>query len=198
MKLAKFLLANLMAFASLLLIALLVGFWLRNPNLVNKKLPLALPKTITRGDIGQPLQSGHLVLKFVSTGRISARALPSDIRLSSRAQLGYTDDYLWIELSLSNTGQDILLDYQGVGQTVKFLLGVRKPQPQVVSALLSRDIQTIGRTSVPLPSGILAQEESWQGVIAFPLSHGMSELSLLLIPSVQDSSLPAFEVKLDE
>ncbi len=193
MKLAKFLLANLFAFAVLLLIVLIVGFWLRNPDLVNKNLPIALPKSIAKGNAGQVVQSGSLVIKVEDTGRIPAKTLPADIRLSSRAQLGYTDAYLWIELSLRNVGEVVNLDFEGQGQNIRFLLGVRKPQPQVISSLLSRDLQTLDKTKIPFTLA----GDSWRGVVAFPIGQGMSELSLLLIPMrIQDSRLPAFEINL--
>ncbi len=200
MKLAKFLFANLAAFLLLSFIIFIVGLLFRNPNLVNKDLPIPLPKTIVKGNVGQMLQSGNIVIKVEDTGRISAKTLPADIRLSSRAQQGLADDYLWLELSLSNLGEDSNLDYEGEGQTVKFLLGARKPQPQVASGLLSRDIQTIAKTKTPLQSGTLPRGDSWRGVVAFPISQGMGEFSLLLIPieavAVQDSSFPSFEVNL--
>jgi hypothetical protein len=201
MKLAKFLLANLSAFIVLLLIVFIVGLLFRNPNLINKNLPIALPKALVKGNVGQVIQAGNVTIKVEDLGRIPARTLPADIRLSSRAQLGFVDNYLWLELSLSNVGEGSNLDYEGDGQTVKFLLGARKPQPQVILSLLSRDVQTLFKTKTPLQSGTLAQGKSWRGVVAFPVSQGMAEFSLLLIPSEeavssQESSLPAFEIKL--
>jgi hypothetical protein len=201
MKLARFLFANLVAFTVLLLIVLVIGLWFRDPNLVNKNLPIPLPKTIVIGDVGQVLQAGTIVVKVEDIGRIAAEAVLADSHLSYRAKRGFVGTYLWLELSLSNVGEDITLDFEGEGQTVQFLLGARKPQPHIVLSLLSRDIQAITNTRIPLPSGTLTQKESWRGVVAFPVSQNMAELSLLLIPIaslIEDSSLSSFEINLPD
>jgi hypothetical protein len=203
MKLAKFLFGNLVAFMVIALIILVAGLWLRDSGLVNRDLPISLPKSLVIGKIGQSFRAGNILVKIETTGRIAANSLPPEINLSSRAKRGFTNSYLWLELNLSNLGEDLRLDYEGEGQTVQFLLGARKPQPQIVLSLLSRDIQIIDKSKTPLASGILTQKQSWRGVVAFPVSQSMTELSLVLVPiakfeSVVDSHFPAFEIKLPD
>lgn len=186
--------------AMLALFALLgLGYFsmFARPERVNRAFPVALSDARAVGRQGEALTSAGLELTLLAAERLDA--LPyQDLPLSSRARAGALEDYVVLELRASNAGDTALaLEYDGAERTFRFLLGSRRPQPQVALVALPQDAELIaGRAA--LPSKTLAPGESVTGVLLFALPHTQRDLSLLALPQVPRAAgaLPAFEIAL--
>ena len=199
-KLRQFLLANVGAAGLFALIALAYFLLLYRPGLINRDFPVTLPENRTLGTLGETLVNKGLELRVEDVERLPSMQFADTVRAASRAKPDRLTDYVIVLVSLHNLSDEPkTLQYYGSGQDIEFLLGTRRPSPDVKLAALPRETASIVQGEA-LTGGGLAPGKQVSGYLVFPTNKGAKELSLLVIPNRYrsvDAELSTFEVRLE-
>ena len=199
-KLRDFLLGNLGALAICALVMLAPFLFFYRPDQINRSFPVNLPEGRAVGVMGETLVSEGLELRVVSLERIPSEQL-DDLNVTARSRPDKATDYVVLFINVTNTSSEPKsLHYDSLESNVEFLLGARRPTPDVMLASFPRDAEAI--TGEPaLPSRALEPGETVSGTLVFPTNQAAKELSLLVVPNRYRSvegTVSTFEVSLDE
>lgn len=199
-RLRQFLLANIGAAGLFALIALAYFLLFYRPGLINRDFPVALPENRSVGTLGETLVNRGLELRVESVERLPSMQFADTVKAASRAKPDRLTDYVIVLVSLHNLSDEPkTLQYYGSGQDIEFLLGTRRPSPDVKLAALPGETASIVQGEA-LPRGELASGERASGYLVFPTNKGAKDLSLLVIPNRYrrlDAEFSTFEVSLE-
>lgn len=199
-KLRQFLLSGLGVIGVFASIALAYFLLFYRPNLINRAFPLTLPENRTEGVLGETLANDGLELRVESLERLPSTDFADTVRATSRAKPDRMTDYVIVFVSLRNNSKHPkTLQYYGSGQDIEFLLGARRPFPDVMLAAHPRETASIVQGEA-LRGGDLASDKEASGYLVFPTNQAAKELSLLVIPNRYrkvEKSLSTFEVALE-
>jgi len=198
--LRKFLLSGLGVVGLLILIALAYFLLFYRPSLINRDFPVTLPEDRAVGFVEETLSNKGLDLRVESIERVPSMQFADTVKVASRAKPDRLTDYVIVFVSLNNLSDEARkLYYYGSSQNIEFLLGTRRPSPDIKLAALPRETASIVQAEA-LPSGDLAPGEGASGYLVFPTNKGAKELSLLVIPNRYrrvNEPISSFEIALE-
>ena len=199
-RLRDFLLGNLGALAICALVMLAPFLFFYRPDQINRSFPVDLPGGRAVGVMGEALASEGLELRVNNLKRVPSEQF-DNLNVTSRSRPDKATDYVVLFLEITNTSSEPTpLSYDSLESNMEFLLGARRPTPDVMLAAFPRDAETITGEAA-LPSRALEPGETVQGTLVFPTNQAAKELSLLVVPNRYRSiegTVSTFEVALDE
>lgn len=192
----KILLGNIALFLAIVAALAIIARLVRNPELIDTDLPIALAGDVLAAELGDEIVLGDLAVRVERYAWIDSRDFGDEDRLSARADPRRGRDYLVIDLTITNRGASTVdARYQGQRFPLDLRATARRPQPILFSSVQPGDAAIItGRP--PLPNGSLAPGEEVRGPLVFALEPSRRQLGLLLM--VSEAGLAPVEVALSD
>jgi hypothetical protein len=179
----RVLVSNIAMFVAIVAAFAIVSRLVRNPELIDTDLPIALSADLLTAGLGDEIVFGDLALRVERFAWIDSSDFGDEDRLSARADPRRGRDYLVVDLTIANRGAaSVDARYQGQGAPLDLRATARRPQPILFSSVVPGDAATItGRE--PLPNGSLAAGGEIRGALVFALEPSRRQLGLLLMTS---------------